>query len=69
MSDVVKLILTCQVKDDNIPQLMPLMWVISVVICLYIFIILINLYFYKDEYGLIIFILKDRGNNLVSLIW
>lgn len=45
MIKVVKLILICQIKDDNIPQLIPLMWIISIRIILYIFLILLIIYF------------------------
>lgn len=52
MSNVVKLILICQVKDDFIPQLIPIMWIYSVVILVYILIIIVFIYYYNYEYGL-----------------
>lgn len=68
MSNVVKLILTCQVRDDYIPQLIPLMWVFSIIICLLLFSILINLYYYRDKYHLDILSINDK-NMLVNIIW
>lgn len=49
MYNVVKLILTCQVEDDIIPQLIPLIWISSVIMVIFIFLILINIYYYKNE--------------------
>lgn len=49
MYDVVKLILICQIKDDLIPQLMPLIWVNSVIISLYILLMLVNNYYYSSN--------------------
>lgn len=50
MSNVVKLILTCQVKDDYIPQLIPLIWEFSIFIILFIILIIINIYYYKTDW-------------------
>lgn len=46
MENVVKLILVCQAKDDYIPQLMPLLWIGSVLIWIIFLLMLIHLYFY-----------------------
>lgn len=46
MWNVVKLILICQIKDDLIPQLIPLIWVVSIFIISFILIIIIDLFFY-----------------------
>lgn len=46
MWNVVKLILICQIKDDLIPQLIPLIWVASIFIISFILIIIIDLFFY-----------------------
>lgn len=73
MIKVVKLILICQIKDDNIPQLIPLIWIISVIIVLYIFLILLVVYFNR----IIMIIYKvycfNKINNItyssVKYIW
>lgn len=52
MEKVVKLILICQVKDDIIPQLIPLMWINSTIIRFFILFILINLYNLNEEFNL-----------------
>lgn len=44
MSILVKLILICQIKDDIIPQLIPLIWIFSFLIVLFIFLKLIIIY-------------------------
>lgn len=68
MKNVVKLILICQIKDDNIPQLIPLMWIFSVVMRMFLFNIYINIYRLKEIYGL-----KggeiDVKVNFVNLLW
>lgn len=68
MNKVVKLILTCQVKDDFIPQLIPLMWINSIGICFLIILILINLYNLKEEVNLV-GIEGEKYNYNISLIW
>lgn len=52
MDKVVKLILICQIKDDIIPQLMPLMWINSTIIWLILLFTLINLYNLNEEFSL-----------------
>lgn len=52
MNNVVKLILTCQVKDDKIPQLIPLIWVFSIIIWLILLGVLVDLY-YNLDYSII----------------
>lgn len=47
MWNVVKLILICQIKDDRIPQLIPLIWIISVFIVSLLLIVIIDLFFYS----------------------
>lgn len=47
MVKLVKLILICQIKDDLIPQLIPLIWISSVFIVIFILLKLVNVYFYK----------------------
>lgn len=49
MYDVVKLILVCQIKDDIIPQLIPLIWINSVIVVLLILLILIINYYYHNS--------------------
>lgn len=67
MDNVVKLILICQVKDDNIPQLIPLFWLSSVFICFLILIVIVDLFFYKTNYDMIISNNSyNRGN---SYLW
>lgn len=68
MKKVVKLILICQVKDDLIPQLIPLMWVNSIGVCFLIMFILINLYNLREEVNLMS-IEDERYNYSISLIW
>lgn len=68
MSNVVKLILICQIKDDNIPQLMPLIWLNSIGICFLIFIILINIYIIKIEY-ILVESSYNRDEKIIKLIW
>lgn len=41
---IVKLILVCQTKDDKIPQLIPLFWIISTVLTLLILILYLKTY-------------------------
>lgn len=54
MSNIVKLILICQIKDDRIPQLIPLIWVMSILIVSFILIVIIDLFFYSTVYNLFI---------------
>lgn len=68
MNKVVKLILICQIKDDLIPQLIPLMWINSIGICFLILLILINLYNLKEEVNLV----RIEGEKYIyriNLIW
>lgn len=44
MSNIVKLILVCQIKDVCIPQLMPLSWVISNFILLVVLLVISMIY-------------------------
>jgi len=44
MSNIVKLILVCQIKDVWIPQLIPLLWILSNLVLLVILIVAISLY-------------------------
>lgn len=67
MNDVVKLILTCQVKDDKIPQLIPLMWIISIYMWILLSFIFVDLYYYKIEYNIEI-ISKGSVDNL-NYLW
>lgn len=68
MMKLVKLILTCQVKDDLIPQLIPLIWVSSIFMVLFILLKLINVYYYKrvDELGKVECVLRM---NRIKIIW
>lgn len=68
MEKVVKLILICQVKDDKIPQLIPLIWVNSFLVWFLILFILINLYNYNEENDLV---KMDRCEykSIIKLIW
>lgn len=52
MYNVVKLILICQIKDDLIPQLIPLIWIISVLIVSFIIITMVYLFFYVVMHNL-----------------
>lgn len=65
MEIIVYKILICQVKDKDIPQLIPLLWVYSSVIILLIGVIVINLYrvSLNKEVSLGFFI-RVRKNNL-----
>lgn len=68
MKKVVKLILICQIKDDIIPQLIPLIWINSIGICFLIILILINLYNLKEEFNLIE--IEDSGyKHIIILKW
>lgn len=68
MNKVVKLILICQIKDDLIPQLIPLMWINSIGICFLILLILINLYNLKEEVNLVR-IEGEKYSYRINLIW
>lgn len=68
MNKVVKLILICQIKDDLIPQLIPLMWINSIGICFLILLILINLYNLKEEVNLVR-IEGEKYGYRINLIW
>lgn len=68
MNNVVKLILTCQVKDDIIPQLIPLMWINSIVVSLLILLILINIFHIKSEY-ILIYTQMSNKEELIWLLW
>lgn len=68
MNKVVKLILICQIKDDLIPQLIPLMWINSIGICFLILLILINLYNLKEEVNLVR-IEGEKYSYIINLIW
>lgn len=68
MEKVVKLILICQVKDDKIPQLMPLMWVNSFLVWFLILFILINLYNYNEENDLVK-MGRYEYKSIIKLIW
>lgn len=68
MNKVVKLILICQIKDDIIPQLIPLMWINSIGICFLILLILINLYNLKEEVNLVR-IEGEKYSYRINLIW
>lgn len=48
MVNVVKLILICQIKDELIPQLIPLMWRLSVIICFFIILVLVEIFYYTE---------------------
>lgn len=51
MSNIVKLILVCQIKDVKIPQLIPLSWIYSNLILLVILLVIISIYrmrYYKS---------------------
>lgn len=45
MNNIVNLILTCQVKDQGIPQLIPFFWFMADFMLFFILLILINVYF------------------------
>lgn len=64
MEKVVKLILICQVKDDIIPQLIPLMWINSTIIRFFILFILINLYNLNEEFNLRA---SEEENNYIEI--
>lgn len=49
MYNVVKLILICQIKDDKIPQLIPLLWFSAVFIYLLMLLILIENFYYLNN--------------------
>lgn len=68
MNKVVKLILICQIKDDLIPQLIPLMWINSIGVCFLILLILINLYNLKEEVNLVR-IEGEKYSYRINLIW
>lgn len=68
MEKVVKLILICQVKDDKIPQLIPLMWVNSFLAWFLILFILINLYNYNEENDLVK-MGRYEYKSIIKLIW
>lgn len=68
MEKVVKLILICQVKDDKIPQLIPLMWVNSFLVWFLILFILINLYNYNEENDLVK-MGRYEYKSIINLIW
>lgn len=68
MEKVVKLILICQVKDDKIPQLIPLMWVNSFLVWFLILFILINLYNYNEENDLVK-MGRCEYKSIIKLIW
>lgn len=53
MRNIVKLILICQIKDEKIPQLIPLLWNYSILIRLIIVFILVELFYYKFNYNFI----------------
>lgn len=62
MYNIVKLILICQIKDDYIPQLIPLIWFNSIfIIFVFLFILIIN-YYYRNIYniGFDYFIINDK---------
>lgn len=46
MKNIVKLILICQVKDECIPQLIPLIWIISTFFISFIVIVIVDIFFY-----------------------
>lgn len=52
MNKVVKLILVCQAKDDIIPQLIPLIWMLSILVWILIILVLLEIYYYREEYNL-----------------
>lgn len=45
MSKIVKLILICQIKDEIIPQLIPLYWIFSILVVFLLILIMIKIYF------------------------
>lgn len=68
MKNVVKLILICQVKDDKIPQLIPLMWINSFLVSFFVILMLINLYNFNEENNLVK-IEVSKYKSITSLIW
>lgn len=67
MNNVVKLILICQIKDDYIPQLIPLIWINSIfMVFVILFIIIVN-YFYKNIYMLNY--KNGRSNIYINIKW
>lgn len=64
MINIVKLTLICQVKDRDIPQLIPLIWIFSTLIIILLLIIVIDFFFYKILYKFIFN--KDKLINKLS---
>lgn len=51
MGKIVKLILVCQIKDEDIPQLMPLLWILSSFVLFVVFLVVTAIYglgYYKS---------------------
>lgn len=68
MSNIVKLILVCQIKDVYIPQLIPLSWVISnfmlfVVLLVITIIYSISYYIFKKNF------LRVNKTNFIIWCW
>jgi hypothetical protein len=68
MRNIVKLILICQIKDEFIPQLIPLIWIISTFLIRFMLIIIINIFFYTRTNILCI---RFRNESLIykNYLW
>lgn len=64
---IVKLILVCQAKDRIIPQLIPLLWIISVFVVCLIIIMLIDIYYFRN----ILFLKENflKENYKIVYLW
>lgn len=66
MINIVKLILVCQIKDKEIPQLIPLFWIISSLILLGILFSMILVF--RIRYSLI-YSLLERYREQNNFVW
>lgn len=68
MSFIVKLILICQIKDKFIPQIIPIIWYLSIFIFVFILILLIEIFFYYFNNFFIISFNKKKY-ILLNYLW
>lgn len=66
MIKVVKLILICQIKDEKIPQLIPLYWILSSILVILLIIIYLKVY---GNFNNVIIKSKNNGFNYINLKW
>lgn len=63
------MILTCQVEDEYIPQLIPLYWICSVLIIFIILLILVDLYYFREKEVRIVKIENLCRENNILFLW